>query len=422
VDGRDNRKEFAFGFWCPHGANEPPLPVSLLRAYVEMRDKMQFTEAVELVKEADREAIVLEARSGPGALLVAPGLVGRVMCSTFDQGRGSANGWINEKAIHKGKVDPVFNNFGGEERIWFAPEGGQFGLMFGRKESRFSNYHVQAGMSTIEYKVAGQDDRSVVMQVDMRLENNSGTRFDLQVERRVSLLESCPYALGAQEPLEFVAFQTENTVTNTGPMAWRRETGTLAIWCLGQFLEQPHLSIILPIRIDGDAHDSPPTVDEYFKDFCLQGTFPANRRVNFEEFVLLKADGKVRGKVGIKRERAKGRLGSYDCESGALIIVDHDFYPEIEYATGYWRRYEHPFDGDALSIYIDGPEWAGGPDGSSYELETMSPALFLNAREAFAYRNRTFHLRGGREVIGGICRKFLSAGLQQIEEFSRTAI
>ena len=380
---------------------------------------MLFSEAVVLLKDTGNGAIVLSAPRASGAVLVAPELVGRVLCSTFDRTSGRANGWINEAAIRPGKVDPVFNNFGGEERIWFAPEGGPFGLMFDRKEWKFENYCVQPGMSTLEYKVAEDRPASVRLQADLTLVNAVGTRFDLHIDRRIGLIESCPYALGIPGRIEVVAFQTENTVTNTGS-GWARTGGTLAIWCLGQFLEYPRLSIITPVRSLADSESSPATVDEYFKDFCVGGVFPATRRVDYGEFVLLKADGKARGKVGIKRDRATGRLGSYNPDDAHLIIVDHDFYPELEYAAGYWRQYENAFDGDALSVYIDGPERSGGPDGVSYELETMSPALFLYPGQSFAYRNRTFHLRGERESVGQVCKRSLGPTLDQLEEFARS--
>ena len=158
-------------------------------------------------------------------------------------------------------------------------------------------------------------------------------------------------------------------------------------------------------------------MDDYFKDFCIDGKFPSNRRANFDSFVLLKADGAVRGKVGIKRERATGRLGSFDPDANCLTIVDHDFYPELVYPTGYWCNYENAFDGDALSVYIDGPEHAGGTMGLSYELETLSPALFLRPLEEFTYRNRTFHLRGNPQDLDVICQRFLGPRLTQIASF-----
>lgn len=382
---------------------------------------MRFTEVVQLLKDTGNQVVVLKARKSPSAVVVAPGLVGRAMCSSFDQNLGLANAWINEGAVRKGKVDPVFNNFGGEERFWFAPEGGPFGLMFGKEESRFENYSVQQGMSTLEYKVVTQDDQSVLMVAELSLENASGTRFDLRVERRISLLESCPYVHDVPGAVEIAAFQSENCVTNLGDRRWTRDRGTVAMWCLGQFLEHPRQSIIIPVRPGWDARHSPPTVDEYFKDFCLGGSFPPNRRVNFDDFVLLKADGKVRGKVGVKKQRALGKLGSYDPDTSHLVIVDHDFYPESDYPTGYWRNYDDAFSGDALSVYIDGPERSGGAQGLSYELETMSPALFLRPGESFNCRNRTFNVRGEPSDIGLICHRYLKARLDQVEEFERNA-
>lgn len=379
---------------------------------------MLFREAVELLKDTGSRAIVLAARRAPGGVLVAPDLVGQVLRSTFNCASGNVNGWINEAAIRPGKIDPVFNNFGGEERIWFAPEGGPFGLMLGRKESKFENYCVPPGMSTLEYKVVESGPTMVLLEADLTLENSVGTRFDLHVERRISLFQSTPYALGISRGIDVVGFQTENTVTKTG-VGWTRNGGTVAIWCLGQLLEHPRLSIIVPVHRAENSGSPRTTVDEYFKDLCIGGVFPLARRVDHGEFVLLKADGRVRGKVGVKRDRAKGRLGSCSPDDLHLIIVDHDFYPELEYVTGYWRRYENAFDGDALSVYIDGPERTEGPCGVSYELESMSPALFLLPNQSFAYCNRTFHLRGDPGAVDLVCRRFLGPTLDQLKEFGQ---
>jgi Family of unknown function (DUF6786) len=370
---------------------------------------VKFLDAVELLKSTGNRAVQLQRSGKDAAVLVSPDLVGRVMCSTFSSKTGEANAWINREAILKGKVDPVFNNFGGEERFWFGPEGGRFGLMFGGNESCFANYHVQEGMTSLGYNVMTQDDRSVTITADMSLQNTVGTKFSLRVERRISLLESCPYASEIWDPVDFVGFQSDNVVTNIGPSPWVRETGTIAMWCLGQFLEHPRLAVVIPVRDGTNGSAGPATVDEYFKDFCIGDAFQRECRMNYDGWVRLKADGKIRGKVGAKKERVTGRLGSYNPNSDHLIIVDHDFYPELDYATGYWRPYTDAFDGDAVSVYVDGPQEVGGSEGLSYELETMSPALFLRPGQSFSYRNRTFHLRARRQTIHAVCKRFLNA-------------
>ncbi|OVE75310.1 hypothetical protein BVX97_05065, partial [bacterium E08(2017)] len=76
---------------------------------------------------------------GKAAVAVAPEYQGRVMTSTFDSFSGPSFGWINRPVIakgfmsdeeKKGKLEEHIYVFGGEERFWLGPEGGQYGLFF----------------------------------------------------------------------------------------------------------------------------------------------------------------------------------------------------------------------------------------------------------------------------------------------------
>src|ERR1039458_6174394 len=62
-------------------------------------------------------------------VVVSPSLQGRVLTSAFG-GEGASHGWINRDAIASGKLRPHFNAYGGEDRFWMSPEGGQFALNF----------------------------------------------------------------------------------------------------------------------------------------------------------------------------------------------------------------------------------------------------------------------------------------------------
>ena len=46
---------------------------------------------------------------------------------------GRSLGWVNKAFIEKGDKDPHFNNYGGEDRLWLAPEGGPYSLWFARR-------------------------------------------------------------------------------------------------------------------------------------------------------------------------------------------------------------------------------------------------------------------------------------------------
>ena len=52
------------------------------------------------------------------------------MTSSLDGDEGMSFGFVCNDFIDKGKNDIRFNNYGGEDRIWLSPEGGQFSLWF----------------------------------------------------------------------------------------------------------------------------------------------------------------------------------------------------------------------------------------------------------------------------------------------------
>ena len=115
---------------------------------------MKFREALELLRDTGNDPILLRGHQPGKEVLCAPSLVGRVLSSTFEASSGESLGWIGVEAIQSGPADPVFNNFGGEDRLWFGPEGSQFGLHFSSKEQTFSHYRVQYGMSSQPYDIA----------------------------------------------------------------------------------------------------------------------------------------------------------------------------------------------------------------------------------------------------------------------------
>jgi hypothetical protein len=104
--------------------------------------KMKFREALELLRDTGNDPILLRGHQPGKEVLCAPTLVGRVLSSTFEAASGESLGWIGEEAIQSGPADPVFNNFGGD-RLWFGPEGSQFGLLFGQDQS--SQYRSSTG-------------------------------------------------------------------------------------------------------------------------------------------------------------------------------------------------------------------------------------------------------------------------------------
>lgn len=74
--------------------------------------------------------VVLRDQAGQAQVIVSPEYQGRVMTSTAGGSAGASFGWINRAFIAERKRVPHMNVFGGEDRFWVGPEGGQFALYF----------------------------------------------------------------------------------------------------------------------------------------------------------------------------------------------------------------------------------------------------------------------------------------------------
>src|SRR6187551_3332257 len=71
---------------------------------------------------------VLSAENG-GRIAVSSQYQARVMTSAVGAGKPSL-GFINRRFIEAGQTGTAFDNYGGEDRFWLGPEGGQYGLYF----------------------------------------------------------------------------------------------------------------------------------------------------------------------------------------------------------------------------------------------------------------------------------------------------
>jgi hypothetical protein len=78
------------------------------------------------------QVIVLSDQDGKARVAVAPQMQGRVVTSTPNGDTGTSFGWINRELIAAHKIQPHINVYGGEDRFWIGPEGGQFSVFFAK--------------------------------------------------------------------------------------------------------------------------------------------------------------------------------------------------------------------------------------------------------------------------------------------------
>jgi len=371
--------------------------------------------------QARTQVVVLSDGSGQAQVAVNPDLQGRVMTSTATGPDGLSFGWIGREAIASGVNNPHMNSFGGEDRFWLGPEGGQFSIFF-KKGDPFDLEHWWTPPAVNEgaFDVASRDAGRIHFRKAIRLENYSGTEFDLEVNREVRLLGAPDVeALGIPVPagVRMVAFASTNSITNLGANAWTKETGLLSVWILGTFNPSPSTTIVIPFKPGPESELGPAVNDAYF------GKVPADRLVvdAAKGVLFFSGDGKYRSKIGISPRRVKPFAGSYDAANKVLTLV-HLTVPEgaADYVNSMWEIQEKPFAGDVVNSYNDGPASPGAkPLGPFYELETSSPAAALGPGGTLTHVHSTLHIQGPERALDEIARKTLGAGLEEIKRALR---
>jgi hypothetical protein len=375
--------------------------------------KGTFGYDLQFLKSRDSGIIVLSA--GDAQAIVSPKYQGKVFTSTASGPSGPGFGWINYEAVASDSIAPHMNAYGGEDRLWLGPEGGQFSIFFSPgADMTFENWQTPPGLDIEPWTLMSSDAFSVSMRKVLQLENYSGARLDATIDREVRLLSmrDSERILGiAIDPdLKWVGFESENTLTNTGSERWTKETGTLCVWILGMLKPSDRTTVVIPyVQGDGDDLGRIATTD-YF------GEIPPGRFKAEDGLIYFKADGKYRSKIGLSKKRATSVAGSYDAESGVLTVVQFDKPAKsAEYINQLWEIQEDPFAGDVINSYNDGPIEDGTQMGPFYELETSSPAAFLSPGESLTHRQRMFHFQGTREQLNRISQKVLGVGIEHIE-------
>jgi len=359
------------------------------------------------------DLFLLKGEDGQSVVAVSPAWQGRVMTSTLNGLDGKSLGWINHELIQTDRTEKHIHAYGGEDRFWLGPEGGQFSIYFKPGVPfTFENWFVPAEIDTEPFDVIDQSRAYVSFRKEMSLLNYSNTRFDLLVERGVKLLDQTEVSglLGISTAgLDMVAYETVNTITNTGKNAWTKESGMLSIWILGMFRPSESTTVIIPFLPGPDADLGARVNDTYF------GKIPGDRLIVEDDVLFFRADGRKRGKIGISANRVMPFMWAYSEELNLLTIVNFTFDKRNKnYVNSMWEIQEDPFSGDVINSYNDGPLEDGSQMGPFFELESSSPAAGLEPDSSLIHIHRTIHLTGDKAKLDSISQKILGVTLAEI--------
>jgi hypothetical protein len=388
-----------------------------------MQAKVETPNFAEVVHTADAisPTVILRSPSGRACVAVSARLQGRVLTSSANGQNGRSLGWVNQKLIASDKTEEHFNAYGGEDRIWIAPEGGQFSVFFAPKAPfDLAHWYTPAAVDTQPFEQVGKSGTSVTFRKRFSIENYSGTKFEGQIDRTVKLLTEDQVwkdlKIAPVQSVRVVAFQSDNKLTNAGPKTWSKKTGLLSIWILSQFQASPSATIMIPIHAGPEAQLGNPVTSDYF------GSIPPDRLAVKPDAIFMRADAEYRGKLGVNPKRAKGILGSYDPERHLLTIVEEQPRPSpaADYVNNAWTIQDRPFKGDAINAYNDGPQADGARLGHFYELETLSPAVELAPGKSIEHTQGTIHIEGDEKNLNSIAQRVLGVSLEEIRQAFET--
>ena len=374
--------------------------------------KGTFGYDLDFLKKKD-SVIVLSNRNSQ--VIVSPKYQGKVFTSTATGLSGTSFGWINYKALSSDSIVPHINAYGGEDRMWLGPEGGQFSIFFKPgTEMVFDNWQTPAALDTEPWTLVSKDSVQVSMKKELKLENYSGTQLNATLDREVKLISDNDLVqllgITPEAGLKWVGFESANTLTNSGTEKWTKEKGTLCIWVLGMLNPSDSGTVVIPYVQGDEKVLGKIATTNYF------GEIPADRIKAENGILYFKVDGKHRSKLGLSEKRAASLAGSYDAIHKVLTILQ---FNKPDTSSGYinqlWEIQKEPFKGDVLNSYNDGPLNNGSQMGPFYELESSSPAAFLAPGESITHIQRIFHFVGNEKQLSLVSQKVLGVSIEQIK-------
>jgi len=189
------------------------------------------------------------------------------------------------------------------------------------------------------------------------------------------------------------------TFENIGNNSWDEEYGYSFIWYLAMLRASDESYVIVPYKDDS----GPIVIDYRFNDNQKIASDRLMLREE-QEYIVFRADGSERGKIGFTAKRTLGIVYSVDISRQMLCALKFDLYPEANYMNNLWTENAITTGGNALDIYNN---TGGNPvlPGRFYELEAVSPRLELEPGQSFSLRTTICFFHSSRQIMNHIISK-----------------
>lgn len=376
--------------------------------------KGTFGYDVNYLSEKD-SLIILKSDDGNAQVIVSAKYQAKVFTSTANGMEGISLGFVNYKFFDAGVVDEHMNGFGGENRLWLGPEGGQYSIFFAPgAEQNVDNWHTPKPIDIEPWEVKNASEKQVEMAKYMELRNFKGNVLNIEVSRIVKLKGNTQITgdigMPLPENVKAVAYGTDNIITNKNNFEWTPETGTVCIWMLDMFNPSDSAVTVVPYLEGDETQLGKIATTDYF------GEIPADRIKSENGILYFRTDGKFRSKIGMNAARTTSVAGNYDPIAQRLTIVTFEMDKDKKYLNQEWNPERNPLTGDALNAYNDGPMADGSIMGPFLELESSSPAAFLKPGESLSHIHSVYHFVGAEAGLSAIAEKVLGVKLADVKK------
>ena len=363
--------------------------------------------------EKDKDLIVLKSADEKAQIILSAKYQGKVFTSTANGLEGRSHGFVNYKFFDADKVDEHMNGFGGEDRFWLGPEGGNYSVFFEPgKEQVYDNWHTPKGVDIEEWEIKRIAVNEVVFAKEMEQKNYQGSLLNIGIERKITMLSLNEIGdnlkIHIPEGVEEVAYKTTNRIINKNDFEWTPKTGTVCIWIINMFNPSEASVTVVPYQTGDDKELGKVVTSDYF------GEISADRLVDESGVLYFKNDGKLRSKIGVNGKRTKSIVGNYDPLAKRLTVVTFDVDKNGTYLNQEWNPEKNPLVGDVFNAYNDGPLEDGSILGPFFELESSSPAAFLKPGESMLHSHSVYHFTGEQANLSPIAEKLLGVTLENV--------
>jgi len=290
----------------------------------------------------DYDSGLIELHFGSGAVLIAPGLQGRIFCQ------------VGDELIHRfdpAPLNPIkpgeFRNLGGNS-LWPAPEGGPYAFNY---LPNSDTWLVQEGINDANYHISSRSSETAVIQKEIILSNRKGANVRARFSRSISMVNAAKCM--ADFNVQALSYTCEDVITPLEP--YNKDIVLIAPWSLEQFSGGEGVTAFVKVS---------KAVESVNTDFY---GVPGNRLSYGNGFFTFALGGEERLQIGIKAVSRPEFIGALDPARCLLILRTTPPQSGIYFNIADNAQPKGPFSAaDMYSIFN------GGPLGF-YELETIAP-------------------------------------------------